>query len=124
MSSTDPGFPLISAEEFLENMGGDPELCITIIETGLKEGEEQAEQIRSLTAESDGESSRRLLHSLRGGSATFGARSLVALLQMMESACEADGVGAVLPHLGTFEAESRGYQEGLLRLIEEMRARL
>lgn len=124
MNSTDPEFPLISAECFLENMGGDAALCVTIIETGLKEGDEQMARIQNLTGESNGQAALRVLHSLRGGSATFEAVSLVAILQKMETECEVSGVKSILPHLKAFEAEAIAYRKGLLRLMEELRGRL
>lgn len=124
MKSTDSDFPLMPAERFLENMGGDSALCLEILETGLKEGEEQVVQIRSFHAGSDKVIAMRALHSLRGASATFEAKSLASLLQRMESECEVGGVQSILPHLQEFESEAASYRRGLLCLIEEMRARL
>lgn len=124
MSAPQPDFPMIDAERFLENMGGDAALCVTIIETGLKEGDGQIAHIRNLTGDSDDEATRRVLHSLRGGSGTFEASSFVRLLQAMESVCEVHGVKSILPHLAAFEAGALAYREGLLRLLEEMRTRL
>jgi len=124
MKSTDPGFPLMDANRFLEYLGGDPALCVDILETGVKEWDAQVTQIKNLNGDSDKEFAIQAMHSLRGGSATFEALSLVALLQKMESACEVHGVSSVLPHLGTFEVEALAYREGLDCMISELRALL
>ncbi len=124
MNSKDPGFPLMDAERFLECMSGDASLCVDILETGLKEWGEQVAEIRNLTADSDEESARRALHSLRGGSSTFEASSLAGLLQKMESECEVSGVKSMLPQLAAFETEAIAYREGLLCLIDELRGRI
>jgi HPt (histidine-containing phosphotransfer) domain-containing protein len=122
MHSTDPNFPLMASERFLETMGNDPELCLSILETALNEATEQVAQISELSERSDRESARAVLHSLRGGSATFEAAALGAVLQKMETACEVDGLAPVLPLLGVFEIEARRYREGLVCLVEEIRA--
>ncbi len=123
MNATDSDFPLMPAERLLENMGGDSDLCVEILETGLKEGEEQVEQIRNFHADSDRIVAMRALHSLRGASATFEAKSLASLLQRMESDCEVGGVECLVSHRAEFETEVAAYRNGLLCLIKELRAR-
>jgi len=121
MNSSDPDFPLMNAESFLDCMGGEPSLCVMILETALREGDEQIAEIQTLTERSDKQATARVLHSLRGGSATFGAKSLGALSQLMESECNQHGVAAVLPHLSAFEGESVAYRRALECLLAELR---
>jgi len=122
MKSTDSDFPLMASNLFLEAMGGDPELCLSIIETALIEADEQSTRINDLSEQSDRDAARAVIHKLRGGSATFEAATICPLLQKMETACESEGIQSVLPFLPEFKIEAQRYQEALLCLAGEIRA--
>lgn len=111
----------MDSAHFLETMGGDPSLCVSILETALREANEQVTLIKILSEHTDRESARAVLHSLRGGSATFEAFTLGALLQKMETACELNGMESVMPLLGDFNTEAQRYRDALDCLLEEMR---
>lgn len=124
MDSTHSGSPIISSDKFLENIGGDPGLCLEILDAALREGDGQLESICRLTGDSDRESATRDLHSLRGASAVFEATALADLLLAMEMECARNGPAAILPQLPALKAESSAYREGLLRLRDELRGLL
>ncbi len=113
---------MLSAKDFLESLGGDPEVCVEILMIALQECEAQIAEVTALQPGADADSARRALHSLRGASSTFGATSFVALMRRMETDCNAGNLDNVLGELENFRRSSARYREELRAMLDELRA--
>ncbi len=111
-----------SAADFLESLGGDPGICVEILEVALQESEAQITEVASLLPGANPDAARRALHSLRGASATFGAASFVELMRQMESDCDAGDIDRVLGELDRFRQSSARYRDELRAMLDELRA--
>jgi HPt (histidine-containing phosphotransfer) domain-containing protein len=76
---------LPSAPEFVEMMGGLPELALEVVQTAQREVTEQIPRAESLMETKDVVGLGKLLHSIRGSSSTLGATALAAYLREVEN---------------------------------------
>lgn len=110
------------APAFVESMGGDPAICLEILDVALEESQTQIDAVTALWSGGSTDQARRAVHSLRGASATFGASAFVALLRQMESDCEAEETDKVLAALDNFQKSASRYRDALAAMREEIRA--
>ena len=105
---------------FLESMGGDPAICLEILDVALEESQTQIDAVEALWSGGSTDQARRAVHSLRGASATFGANAFAELLRQMESDCDADETDKVLAALDDFQKHATRYRAGLSAMREEI----
>jgi two-component system, sensor histidine kinase and response regulator len=66
LQNTSNGFPILSADEFEEQVGGDRELMVEIIDLFLEERKQQVLEMRAAVKVSDWESLSKLAHTIKG----------------------------------------------------------
>ncbi len=95
----------------IERLGGNTQLYATVLASYLLELAGQSDQLDALLATGDGTAATRLLHTLKGVSATVGATYMSAVAKTVESAIKA---GASEPALAPVRAHFREAVAGTL----------
>lgn len=106
---------------FIEMMGGDPEICLMIVATALRELDEQEKAAIDAVGKGDGPQLTRILHSLRGASGTLGAIQFSSQLSAWEADLEKGG--EIVPDawpVGSFQTWCQNYRLSLERLKSEI----
>ncbi len=94
VNSTDP-------DGAIERLGGNTALYATVLESYLLELSGQADQLDALLAGGDATTAARLLHTLKGLSATVGATYMSAVAKSLENAIQAGAPEQTLAPLRT-----------------------
>jgi len=110
VNSTDP-------DGAIERLGGNIQLYATVLESYLLELRGQADQLEALLASGDATAAARLLHTLKGLSATVGATYMSAMAKSLESAIQA---GASEQTLAPLRAQFREAVTGTLATMTPM----
>lgn len=107
-------------DQIIEDTGGDTEFILEIIDEFLGNTRELIEGIESACVAGDAAAARMAAHSIKGTSASFGARALSALALDIESRCrDGDLAGAAerIPQLrGAFEQADEALRERISQL--------
>jgi signal transduction histidine kinase/CheY-like chemotaxis protein/HPt (histidine-containing phosphotransfer) domain-containing protein len=106
-----PAVNSTDAEGAIERLGGNTQLFATVLESYLLELAGQPDQLGALLAAGDTSAAVRLLHTLKGVSATVGATYMSAIAKTMEDATKA---GASEQTLAPLRAQFREAVAGTL----------
>ena len=113
-ASAMPAVNSTDAEGAIERLGGNTQLYATVLESYLLELTGQPDQLDALLAAGDATAAERVLHTLKGLSATVGATYMAAAAKALESAIKS---GASEQTLAPLRAHFRAAVTGTLATI-------
>jgi HPt (histidine-containing phosphotransfer) domain-containing protein len=105
--------PVFEMEEFEEQVGGDPEFMVEIIDLYLSERERQIADIRAAIEQCDYEALSRLAHTIKGSFGSLHAKRARARAQELEVAAKAGNA-----------ASCRAIFDNLMRDLAELEPQL
>jgi two-component system, sensor histidine kinase and response regulator len=113
--------PPMDVKGALERLSGNTALYAKVLQSYLKDLGSQADQLEELLHNSDQVAARRLMHTLKGLSATVGAQGMASTAEAMENALQGAGAQPISP---AALAEFRGEVKDTERLVKEAAQRL
>jgi len=113
---TGPEVPEI-AKILLERLNGDRVLASRIIKIFLDDTPRKLAELRQALGEEQGESARRLSHSLNGSAAVLGAQAMQLVMRELEQHCRSEKLSQALAQLPRAEELYRGLEQELQQTL-------
>ena len=92
-------------DELRHSVGGDAEFLAELVDEFVADAPRQIASLRVAVSTGDAVVARRVAHTLKGTSRTFGAAALAALCQEAETAAGSDDLALVVAAVDSIEAE-------------------
>lgn len=92
-------------DELRDSVGGDAEFLAELVDEFVADAPRQIASLRAAVSTGDAVVARRVAHTLKGTSRTFGAAALAALCQEAETAAGSDDLAPVVAAVDSIEAE-------------------
>lgn len=102
--------------ELGESVGDDPAFLAELVGDFLADAPVQLQSLREALSRGDADSARRVAHTLKGNSRTFGAGKLASLCEEAEAAAQAGDLEGVLVRVDEIDGEWTRVREELLPL--------